>query len=314
MARSNYYLTKSPERRYSPRGLGVLAAAALLLLLSSCTFVKVYKRDEKAPAAVQAYLQAVGRDIPKSMSAVIALGPLAMPDLRDAFATESSAEKKTRILHAAATIAKPASLLESIFAMGFTDIDPSVRHVSTFRAGQFPSLAPQLHNNIRALLRDNAQQVRSAAFSTLGSFPAPYNLTPEELIRGMRDADFGVAAQASAIASKRPEEKVQQEARQSLVNLLSALEEPSPATRAAVVYAFGQYGKKAAAVIQPLTIFMQREQIAEVKLQAALALVRIGTPASKKAATPTLQMFAKSKNPFIRTTAVDALTLAEGKK
>jgi HEAT repeat protein len=130
----------------------------------------------------------------------------------------------------------------------------------------------------------------------------------------MRDIDFAVSAQAAAVATKRPEPELQAESQQTLANLLSALEDPSPATRAAIVFAFGQFGKKADAVVQPLSLFMLRETVPEVKLQAALALMRIGTPAAKRTATIALRVFAKSKNPVFKSTAIDALKMAEASK
>lgn len=291
-----------------------IAGLITLSLLSGCIFLKNYKRDEKAAAAVKAYVQAQNAEVPKTLSAVLAIGPGSMPDLRDTFASSDNVESRTRVIHAAATIAKPASLLESILTMGLSDADPSVRQVAAFRCSQFPSLAPVLSQSLRPLLRDVSAPVRSAAFSALGSFAPPNSLSTEELIRGMRDADFGVSAQAAAIATKRPEDTLQHESQQTLVNLLTALEDPSPANRAAVVFAFGQFGKKASPVVQPLSIFMQREQVPEVKLQAALALVRIGTQASKKVALPLLRSYAKSKNPIFKSIAMDAIAIAEGKK
>jgi HEAT repeat protein len=291
-----------------------LASILATSLLSGCIFLKSYKRDEKAAEAVKAYIKAENPEVPKTLSAVLAIGPGAMPDLRDTFANAENVDSRTKVIHAAATIAKPASLLESILTMGLSDADPSVRQVAAFRCTQFPSLAPTLSQSLRPLLRDVSAPVRSAAFSALGSYPPPHTLSTEELIRGMRDADFGVSAQAAAIATKRPEDTLQHESQQTLVNLLTALEDPSPANRAAVVFAFGQFGKKASPVVQPLSIFMQREQIPEVKLQAALALVRIGTPPAKKVAVPLLRSYAKSRNPIFKSIATDALAIAEGKK
>ena len=291
-----------------------ITCSITLLLLSGCMLLKSYKRDERATEAVKAYIKAESTEVPKTLSAVLAIGPGSMPDLRDTFTTSDNVESRTRVIHAAATIAKPASLLESILTMGLLDVDPSVRQVAAFRCTQFPSLAPTLAESLRPLLRDTSAPVRSAAFSALGSYPPPHSLSTEELIRGMRDADFGVSAQAAAIATKRPEDALQHESQQTLVNLLTALEDPSPANRAAVVFAFGQFGKKASPVVQPLSIFMQREQIPEVKLQAALALVRIGTPPAKKVAVPLLRSYAKSRNPIFKSIATDALAIAEGTK
>ena len=59
---------------------------------------------------------------------------------------------------------------------------------------------------------------------------------------------------------------------------------------------------------------MLRETVPEVKLQAALALMRIGTPAAKRTATIALRVFAKSKNPVFKTTALNALKMAETSK
>lgn len=307
-----------PSGTSSPRGkkavICCIALVSLLAQLSGCIFVKSYKRDARAPELVKTYLSASNTEVPKALGEILTVGPGSMPELRDSFTPSAPVESRTRILHAAASIAKPSSLLEDILVLGLTDSDPSVRQVAAFRCSQFPSLALPLSQTLRPLLRDESAPVRSAAFSALGSFPPPQGLSSEELIRGMRDADFGVSAQAAAIATKRPEDALQQESQQTLVNLLTALEDPSPATRAAVVFAFGQFGKKASPVIQPLSIFMQREQIPEVKLQAALALVRIGTATSKKVAVPLLRSYAKSKNPIFRSMATDALAVAEGKR
>jgi HEAT repeat protein len=288
-----------------------LMALATLCLLNGCLLFKPYKRDERAASAVAQYLSVGDREVPAKLGEVLAIGPGAMPDLRDSFfASSSSSTSRSRIIHAASTIARPAKILEDVLLSGFQDHDPAVRQVAAFRAGQFPSLAHSLNTSLRALLRDDAPRVRSAAFSSLGTCPAPYALTVTELIRGMHDADFGVAAQAAAIAAKRPEDQLQTESQQALVNLLTALEDPSPAVRAAVAFSFGQFGKRAHAVVTPLSVSMQRETVPEVKLQAALALVRIGTPAAKRAAVPVLKSFAASKHPIFKATALDALKLS----
>lgn len=290
-----------------------------MLLLTSCFAFKRYTRHPDAAKNTAALMSASNDDILDSQSKVIALGAGAMPELFDQMENAQQRPGKpgpvrVRIVDTAATIGKPAPLLSQILALGLSDKDAAVRQTAAFRAGEFPSLADEIAPYLRKLLRDPVPEVRAATVSSLGSFRPPNSLSNLELIRSTQDADIIVSAGAAAIAVKRPEPEMQDAAQQALTLLLASLDDPSPASRAAVVFAFGKYGRSAEPVVKPLSIFMLREKVPEVKLQAAMALVRIGTPIAKRAAIPVLKTFAKSKNQSFKLTAAQALKMAEEEK
>lgn len=278
----------------------------LMIFAAGCTLTKQYPRDNRAAHEVSTLMTASENDRYRQEKLVISLGEGAMPEIYDSLGHPDE-KKRVRLIEAASSIGKPKALLVEIFQSGLLDSSSQVKAVSAFRAGQHRDLLPSLLIELRALLRDEDPQVRSTAYTTLGLISNAQKLTAEELVRGMHDIDFQVIARAAAVASQRNEKELRTESQQALVNLLSALEDPSPTVRASTVYAFGQYGEKASSVVAPLILFIEKEQIPEVQLQTALALMRIGTPAAIRGATPTLRKFSQSKFSALSSLAKNAL-------
>jgi HEAT repeat protein len=236
------------------------------------------------------------------------MGDGAMPELRDQYEDASEAGK-LRIIELASTVGKPAPLLVQVFELASMDKSPAVRQSMAFHAGSFPSLANELAPILAPLLRDPVPEVRAAALSSLGAYPGTQHLHVREIARLTLDSSVAVASNAAAIAVRRPEMELQNAADQALPRLTAALQDPAPPSRAAAVFALGQYGKKAQAAAPALISLANREKVPEVKLQAAMALIRIGTPSARRTAMNVLRGFSKNKASPLSSTADNALKM-----
>jgi HEAT repeat protein len=152
---------------------------------------------------------------------------------------------------------------------------------------------------VRSLLSDDVPAVRAAAITTLGNYTPPQALESRELLPLMSDENLQVASAAAAVAIGRPEEPVQRMARAVLPNLVGGLKSTSTAERAAVIYAIGKYGIVATPAIRPLTEILASDPDIEIQVQAAVALMKIGSREAQESARPALESFANGEDPAL---------------
>lgn len=295
-------------RAFPARTLIVVSLS--ISVLNGCTSFKRYRRSPNADTVVANLVRADATGLEEAKAQVLSMGAGAMPDLRDALenAPEATTESsKVRIVETAATIGKPATLLVEILEIASHDSSPAVRQAAAFRAGSFPSIANDLAPMLTPLLRDKVHAVRAAALSSLGAFPASVDIDTKELSRLTLDPEPQVAASAAAIAARRPEPAMRAAAIAALPRLVEGLKNKDSSARAAAAYALGQYGRGAQSAVPAMITALGRERVPEVKLQTAMALVRIGTIASRRAGGAVLREFAKSKTPSLKSAAESAL-------
>ena len=108
----------------------------------------------------------------------------------------------------------------------------------------------------------------------------------------------GIAAAVTA-ALPRPEQSLQEVTMEALPVLVGEIMNPSPLVRAAVIIAIGKYGPAASPAAPPLAGALEHDQVPEIRLQAALALMKTKMRSARAVALPALQECAKSPNPAL---------------
>jgi HEAT repeat protein len=301
---------------YSFRKLGLTLLTFTLGTVSGCTELSVslsrYPTHPQAEAAVGRLLSSDLTLVNEARKEIPILGEGAMPILRENMETANTVGR-TRIMETASVIGAPPELVAEILEKGAHDEAPDVRQNAAFHAGRFPQLADRLGSVLVALATDADPQVRAAALSSLGAYPGTTQLAVEDLVQLTNDPNIVVAASAASLAIKRTEPRLQIAARDALPKLVGKLQDPAPANRAAILFAIGHYGSLAEPTIPPLKTILTKDKVPEVRLQAAIALVKINTRASRKAAVPALKAFSRSSDPRLRGAAQSALAAIPGR-
>lgn len=280
------------------------------MAMSACTNLSRAPRHPAAPGAVDRLLSEDPLLQSEARVEVTALGAGAMPELLSRL-DEASPEQRRRIVELVATIGKPEEIVRDVFIMAGKDSNPSVRQIVAFRAAQYPSQQEELFPTLHALAWDGTPEVQAAAITSLSAFSPRYSLTAEELDQLMRSPSPLVVAAAVTAAVARPEPMLQETAREVLPILVGEIMNPSPLVRAAVIIAIGKYGPAAAPAAPPLAGALAHDSVPEIRLQAALALMKTKLRSAKAVAIPALQEFAKSPNPALSGPAQRVLA-AEG--
>ncbi len=285
----------------------IITLIALTLIASGCVLPS--QRPLEHPLAKPAVDRLLSDDELLKKEALVELtnlGEGVMPELSNRF-EDAPAKTKIKIVELAVSIAEPGALVSEVFAQAAKDETLTVRYAAATLAAKLPQHAPLLSDIMRTLLDDTSADIRAAALTTLASFPGPPQPEPAELLRLLKDRHAMVTATAANIAVKRHEPYVQAAARAALPRLIGALHDKQPSTRASCLFAIGQFGLVASPAIAPISHVLATDPVPEVRLQAALSLLRIGTPAARTTAREALTRFAKDSNPLIRNAAKAAL-------
>jgi HEAT repeat protein len=221
-----------------------------------------------------------------------------MPDLRDRFDT-ASPEQRKKIVELVAVIGKPDEVVRDVFISAGKDTSPEVRKIVAFRSVHYPQLQRELFPTLHALASDSNPEVQAAAITSMSEFSAKNSLTSQELQDLMRSPSPLVVAAAASSALSRPEQILRQGAQEALPNLVGETMNPSPLVRAAVIIAIGKYGPEAGPAAPPLAGALAHDPVPEIRLQAAIALIKTRMRSAKAVALPALQEFAKSPNPAL---------------
>jgi HEAT repeat protein len=276
-------------------------------MLPGCNVVAgPYRSSPLAKPAVDRLLSSEELLQKEAVVELSSLGEHAMPELVARFA-EASVSSRIQILNLAITIREPGALVAEVFALAAADEDATVRFAAASSATKLPEYADLLSPVMQTLLSDPLGDIRATALATLGGFPGYPRPEASELLGLLKDRDAIVAATASNLALKRREPYVQAAARATLPRLIGALRAPQPSTRAACLLAIGQFGVDASPAVAPISNVLKSDPVPEVRLQAALALRRIGTPAALTLATKYLDEFKKHPDPVISKAAKAAL-------
>ncbi len=269
-----------------------------LLAVSACSELSIVPRHPAAQGAVDRLLNEDPLLQSEAQVEIRALGPGAMPELRDRF-DAASPEQRKKIVELVAAIGKPDEVVRDVFIAAGKDTSPEVRKVVAFRAAYYPQLQRDLFPTLHALAWDSTPEVQAAAITSLSEFSAQNSLTSEELQELMRSPSPLVSAAAASTALSRPEQILKQRAQEALPQLVGEIMNPSPLVRAAVIIAIGKYGPDAGPAAPPLAGALAHDPVPEIRLQAAIALIKTKMKSAKAVALPALQEFSKSSNPAI---------------
>lgn len=277
----------------------VSAVIALgVMAISACAKLSLLPRHPEARGAVNRLLSEDPLLQSEAQVEILALGEGAMPELRERFG-DGDPEERKKIVEIVSTIGKPTEVVRHVFIEGGRDSSPAIRQVIAFRSAQFPQLQRDLFPTLHALAFDATPEVQAAAITTLGGFSAENSLTASELEQLMRSDSPLVVAAAVTAALPRPEQSLKQETIEVLPVLVGEIMNPSPLIRASVIIAIGKYGPAASPAAPPLAGALQHDQVPEIRLQAALALMKTKMRSARAVALPALQEFAKSPNPAL---------------
>lgn len=280
--------------------LTILTASIVLgvMAFSACAKVSLHPRHPEARGAVSRLLSDDQLLQSEARVEILALGEGAMPELRERF-DEATPEQRKKIVELVSTIGKPESIVRDVFIEAGRDSSPAVRQVVAFRSSQFPQLQRDLFSTLHALAWDGTPEVQAAAITSLSGLSAQNSLSADELEKLMRSPSPLVVAAAATTAISRSEPALQQTAREVLPDLVGEIMNPSPLVRAAVIIAIGKYGPAASPAAPPLAGALAHDPLPEIRLQAAIALMKTKMRSAKAVAMPALQDFAKSPNPAL---------------
>lgn len=278
-----------------------LSSAALTTLVTvtvSCSPLSSYPVHPQANAATERLLSDDTLLQSEAHTELLTLGEGAMPVLRRRLEKAPSAER-LRILEVMSQIGAPEPLLIESFQIGAEDSSADVRRLVAFRAGHIQGHQQEIAPLLRPLIRDDNEQVQAAAISTLGAFEQPNSLSDTEL-RSLLESDSPlVVATTAGIAITNSNPVVLEAARAALPELVGDLASESPLVRAAAIIAIGKYGPLASPAAGPLVGALSTDPLPQIRLQAALALLRLKNKAAEAVAIPALQQFALDPNPTL---------------
>ena len=269
-----------------------------VMTVSACAKFSLLPRHPEARGAVDRLLSEDQLLQTEAQVELLALGEGAMPELRGRFG-DGDPEERRKIVEIVSIIGKPTEVVRDVFIEAGRDSSPAVRQVVAFRSAQFPQLQRDLFPTLHALAFDAAPEVQAAAITTLGDFSAESSLTASELEQLMRSESPLVVAAAATVALPRSEQSLKELTIKVLPVLVGEIMNPSPLIRAAVIIAIGKYGPAASPAAPPLAGALSHDAVPEIRLQAALALMRTKMRSARAVALPALQEFAKSPNPAL---------------
>ncbi len=272
--------------------------AVTIMAISACAKLSLLPRHPEAKPAVDRLLSDDSLLHSEAQVELLALGEGAMPELRERFG-EGNPEERKRIVEIVSTIGKPTEVVRDVFVEAGRDSSPAVRQVVAFRSAQYAQLQRELFPTLHALAFDATPEVQAAAITTLGGFSAESSLSASELEQLIQNESPLVVAAAVTAALPRPEQSLKEATREALPVLVGEIMNPSPLIRAAVIIAIGKYGSAASPAAPPLAGALAHDEVPEIRLQAALALMKTKMRSARAVALPALQEFAKSPNPAL---------------
>jgi HEAT repeat protein len=267
-------------------------------LCAGCSSLSTYPVHPQANAATDRLLSDDSLLQVEARTELLTLGEGAMPQLRRRMDKASSTER-LRVLEVMSLIGKPEALLIEASQIGAQDSSPEVRRLVAFRAGHIDGHRDELASMLQPLIWDDNDQVQAAAITTLGAFDEAHGLSDGQLRSLLSSNSHLVVATTAGIAITNSDPTVQEAARAVLPELVGDLASESPLIRAAAIIAIGKYGPLASPAAGPLVGALSTDPIPQIRLQAALAIMRLKNKAAEAVAIPALQQFALDSNPAL---------------
>jgi HEAT repeat protein len=242
-----------------------------------------------------------------------------MPALRDAVAS-ATPKQQARIVTLAMQIGEPQDVLEEILFSAAASPSPAIRDFVAKKAGELLAKSATTSGQLRGttaehtlhkLLHDTEPKVRITAFKVLATGERKDAITDEDLDILIHDSDPVVMTSAAALAAERGYKFTDFSQVDVQPALAKHLFDPQPLVRANACKALGLLGTTAEQSVPSLRKLMGKEENTVVKLQAAIALARIGEAKGLKAAIPVLRQLSSHSESAVRIAATTALAQAE---
>jgi HEAT repeat protein len=291
----------------------------LAVSVSACGSIIGHPVHPQAAPAVGRLLSEDPLLIKESKVELKALGPTAMPALRDAVAS-APPKQQARIVTLAMEIAEPQDVLEDTLFTAAASTSPAIRDFVAKKAGELlvksATTSGQLRgttaeDTLHKLLHDSDAKVRITAFKMLAKGEHKDAITNQDLDTLIHDSDPIVMTSAAALAAERGYKFTEFSQLDVQPALAKHLFDSHPLVRANACKALGLLGATAEQSVPSLRKLMGKEENTVVKLQAAIALARIGESSGLKAAIPVLRQLSGHSESAVRIAATTALAQAE---
>jgi len=283
-----------------------LVRLGIVLALSSCHVLFGYTRDPLASSLVNQLVTASDKGASVAEARLLALKDGALPDICDRFPNESTIGK-ARLFKAGLAIGSPDGLIVRLFQMALSDENNGIRHRAAFEAGKFPHLASDLAPILRTLFNDPLNPIRATAIAVVAAYPSSYSLTDDEVVIFSLDPQPLVQAQAAAVMAVRDVSTFQRTRPKVVLALVKSLRDRLPEVRAAAAYALGLFARNTSGIEKYLRAFVTRETVPVVRLQGALALLKVGSRSAREAAMPVLVQLSEGNDKSVRELAQSLL-------
>jgi HEAT repeat protein len=288
-------------------------------VIAACSSVLEYPRHPQATFAVSRLVTEDPVLVKEAQVEIKSLGPGAMPALRDAL-SRCPPDKQIVILDLALSIGEPREVLEQIVSNVAKSPVPAIREMVPGRvatvASQPASLLAKMRgftipDTLRSLLSDESSAARLAALRALSKIDSKDAIPEASLTPLFHDPEQLVRVTAILIGAEQGYGFESPEQRDILAILQSALQDQRPIVRATSAKALGTLQGKSSAAVPALVLLIQSEQQQVVRLQIAIALSRIGSPAALAATIPVLRELSQNPDAPVRVAATAALARAE---
>lgn len=293
--------------------------ATSILVVVGCSSVLEYPRHPQATAAVSRLLTDDPLLVKEAQVEIKALGPGAMPALRDAL-TQAAPEKQIVILDLAISIGTPQETLEEIIATTAKCPVAAIRETIPARVAPVAARPSSMVAKLRGftvpetllqLLNDESSAARLAALRVLSKIEQADVIPPESLTPLFHDPEQLVRVTAILIAAERGTSFDIPGTEDAPNMLLSALGDQRPIVRATAAKALGTREGMSAPAVPALIQLLHGEKNEVVRLQIAVALSRIGTPPALASTIPVLRELSQNQEAPVRVAATAALARAE---
>lgn len=182
---------------------------------------------------------------------------------------------------------------------GFNSPDFAVQRAALFAAPGLPAVSAKVLPSIIQLLDSPSSELRSVALVSLGYF-GERGASALPAVKKYLDApDPLVRIQAIATTARIGNREAKKALGRSLQFLNSSLKSDDPSVRAAAINALGQLGWTARSSVGTISDYVKVAESDAERVQAALALWRIGTPQARKSAEQIIAKARKSSDPVV---------------
>jgi hypothetical protein len=292
---------------------------ALIPLIAACSSILEYPRHPQSTFAVSRLMSEDPVLVKEAQVEIKSLGAGAMPALRDAL-SQCPPDKQIIILDLALAIGEPREVVEQIVSRVAASPVPAIRVTVPGRvailASQPPSLLAEMQgftipDTLRSLLSDESSATRLAALRALSKIDSQDAIPEAYLTPLFHDPEQLVRVTAILIGAEQGYNLDSPTRQDVLVLLQSGLQDQRPIVRATSAKALGTLQNRSAAAVPALVLLLQGEKQQVVRLQAAIALSRIGTPPALEATIPVLRELSQNPAAPVRVAATAALARAE---